>query len=254
MLERTPSEMQYCFTYFYWYIEEEWNQHCQIHLESITSKQCASITYCNTLVRPAFCPFCLGGKQLPASTRWSSWTRETKLWSHLGEHLATACWPRKCPHPLCSLDIESEKSFIYHLNEVHSLQMSASMQKSWPSKRDCGALTWIPGGGSQKGERKRQGEDEQEPRPLNKRFKPSTLDDEADPKPPGHLFDPRATDVSQTSLSLETPKVSLVDLTANGDVLSKSHSSLHQLPLQNIMFASASISLQFRFNFSFITI
>ena len=69
------------------------------------------------------------------------------------------------------------------------LQMSASMQKSWPSKRDCGALTWIPGGGSQKGERKRQGEDEKEPRPLNKRFKPSTLDDEEDPKPPGHLFD-----------------------------------------------------------------
>lgn len=145
--------------------------------------------------------------------------REAKLWSHLGEHLAAACWPRKCPHPLCSLDLESEKSFIYHLNDVHSLQMSASMQKSWPSKRDCEALTWIPGGGSQKGERKRQGEDEQEPRPLNKRFKPSTLDDEEDPKPLGHLFDPRATDVSQTSLSLETPKVSLVDLTTDGDVL-----------------------------------
>jgi hypothetical protein len=78
-LERTLSELQYCFTCFDWYVEEEWNQHCQIYLESITSKRCASITYCNTLVRPAFCPFCLGGKQLPASTRWSSWTRESKL-------------------------------------------------------------------------------------------------------------------------------------------------------------------------------
>jgi hypothetical protein len=117
------------------------------------------------------------------------------------------------------LDLESEKSFIYHLNGVHSLQLSAAMRKSWPSKRDCEALAWIPGSRSRTGERKRQGEDEQEPRPLNKRFKPSTLDDEDDPKPLGHLFDPRATDVSQTSLSLETPNDSVVDLTADGDVL-----------------------------------
>lgn len=132
--------------------------------------------------------------------------------------------------------------------------MSASMQESWPGKRDCGALTWNPGGGNHKGERKRQREDEQEPRPLNKRFKPSTLDDEEDPKPSGYLFYPRATDVSQSSLSLETPKVSLVDLTANGDVLPKSHSSLHQLPLQNIMFASASIPLQYFFRYYLISI
>lgn len=220
-LERMPSELQYCFTCFDWYVEEEWDQHCQKHLESITSKRCASITYCNTLVRPAFCPFCLGGKQLPASNRWSSWTREAKLWGHLGEHLATACWPRKCPHPLCSLDLESEKSFIYHLNDVHGLQMSASMQKSWPSKRDCEALTWAPGAGSQKGKRKRQGGDEQELRSSNKCSKPITLVDEKDPKPPGHLFDPKVTDVSQTSLPLETPKASLMDWTADDDMLPK---------------------------------
>ena len=83
------------------------------------------------------------------------------------------------------------------------------MQKSRPSKRDCEALTGVPGPGSQNGERKRQGEDEQEPRPSNKRFKPSILDNEEDPHPAGQLFDPKATDVSQTSPSLETPKVSL---------------------------------------------
>ena len=93
------------------------------------------------------------------------------------------------------------------------------MQKSWPSKRDCKALTWVPGAGSQKGERKRQGEDEQELRPWNKRFKPNIPDDEEDPKPLGYLFDPRATGVSQTSLSIRTPKVPLVDLTADDDML-----------------------------------
>ena len=97
--------------------------------------------------------------------------------------------------------------------------MSASIQKRWPSKRDCKALTWVSGAGSQKGERKRRGEDEQELRPSKKRFKPNTLDNEEDSKPPGNLFDARATTVSQTSLSLETPEVSVVDLTADDDIL-----------------------------------
>ena len=124
------------------------------------------------------------------------------------------------------------------------------MQKSWPSKRDCGALTWIPGAGSQIGERKRQGEDEQEPRPLNKCFKPSTLDDEEGPKPPGHLFDQRATDVSQTSLSLETPKVSLVDLTANGMCCLRATHHFINCPCRTLYLPP----LQFRFSFSFVTI
>ena len=170
-----------------------------MHLESITSKWWASITYCITFVRPAFCPFCLGDKQLPVSTRWSSWTRELKLWSHLGEHLATASWPRKYPRPLCSLDLESEKSSLYQLNDVHSLHVSALMQKHWPGKGDCKALTWVPGAGSQKGERKRQGEYEQALRPSHKRLKPIILDDEEDSKPPRYLFGRRATDVSQIS-------------------------------------------------------
>ncbi|KAI4264496.1 MAG: hypothetical protein L6R42_000387 [Xanthoria sp. 1 TBL-2021] len=105
------------------------------------------------------------------------------------------------------------------MNDVHNLQMSASMQKSWPSKRNCEALTWIPGAGSQKGERKRQGGDEQELEPRNKCFKPLTLINEEDPKPAGHLFDPKATDVSRTSLALKAPKVSVVDSTADDDML-----------------------------------
>ena len=93
------------------------------------------------------------------------------------------------------------------------------MQKSWSSKRDCEALTWLPGAGSQKRKRKRQGGDEHEIEPLNKHFKPITLDDEEDSNPPGHLSDPKVTDASQTSLSPETLKVSHVDLTADDDML-----------------------------------
>ncbi len=58
-----------------------------MHVTSLTSKRCATITYCHTLVRPAFCPFCLGNQGEPASRRWESWTREAKLWAHLWTHL-----------------------------------------------------------------------------------------------------------------------------------------------------------------------
>ena len=143
-LERLESELKYCFTCFDWFVEEEWNQHCRTHLGSLTSKRCASITYCNTLFRPAFCPFCMGDDQLPASSRWTSWTREAKLWSHLGTHLGASRWPLKCPHPLCSLQLQDETSFLYHLSDVHSLQMSPWMRKSCQSERHSEPLVhWI---------------------------------------------------------------------------------------------------------------
>ena len=217
-LERSPSELKYCFACFDWFVEEEWDRHCLTHLESITSKRCASITYCNTLFRPAFCPFCLGDDQLPASSRWNSWTREAKLWSHLGAHLATMCWPRKCPHPLCSLELESETSFLYHLNDIHSLQMSASLQKSWPSNRDREDLTWASGAMSQKGKRKKQDGDEQEVRLSDKRLKLIPLDEE-DRKPPRQLLNPKATEAIQTSTSPEVSKVAFMDLTTDDDML-----------------------------------
>ncbi len=155
MLERSLSELKYCFACFDWFVEEEWDRHCLTHLRSIASKRCASITHCNTLFRPAFCPFCLGDVCLLASSRWTSWTREAKLWEHLKTHLVTVCWPRQCPHPSYSLEIESETSFLYHLHDIHHLQMSASLQRSWSNKHDRKELIWTPEGMSQQEKRKR---------------------------------------------------------------------------------------------------
>ena len=199
-------------------MEEEWDRHCLTHLESITSKRCASITYYNILFRPTFCPFCLGDDQLPASSRWNSWTREAKLWSHLGAHLATMYWPRKCHHPYCSLELESETLFLYHLNNIHSLHMSASLQKSWPSKRDREDLTWASGAMSQKGKRKRQGGVEQGLQLSDKRLKPIAFDEE-DRKPPRQLLNPKATEAIQTSTPPEVSKVAFMDLTTDNDIL-----------------------------------
>ena len=101
-LERQQSELQYCYFCYDWFVEEEWDQHCKTHIKSISSRRCASITYCNTLFRPVFCPFCLSDKRLPASVRWRSWTKEAKMWNHLESHLEASLWPSACPHPLCS--------------------------------------------------------------------------------------------------------------------------------------------------------
>ena len=110
-------------------MEEEWEEHCSSHLESIVSKRCAPLIYCNTLVRPGFCPFCLGDSKLSSFSRWNSWTREDKLRSHLGSHITASCWPSQCPHPLCGLHFNDELSFFYHLKDVHSLDMNRGKRK-----------------------------------------------------------------------------------------------------------------------------
>lgn len=122
-----------------------------MHVTSLTSKRCATITYCHTLVRPAFCPFCLGDRGEPACRRWESWTRETKLWAHLRTHLDVSRWPLRCPHPLCSLQVADETLLLYHLTDVHGLQMSPQMRKCWQQGRSSGpSINWTSTTASQK--------------------------------------------------------------------------------------------------------
>lgn len=177
-VERSSAEVKYCFTCFHWFVEEEWDRHCQTHLESIISKRCASITYCNTLFRPAFCPFCLGDNRIPARSRWISWTREAKLWQHLKAHLEMSRWPSGCPHPLCSLRIEDETSFLYHLSDAHDLKMTPGISKSW----HCRHTTTPPLRHSNTVSLKRKSldKDEQELRPSKQRMLPVSDDQSAE--------------------------------------------------------------------------
>ena len=145
-----------------------------MHVTSLTSKRCATITYCHTLVRPAFCPFCLGNRSEPASRRWESWTREAKVWAHLRTHLNVSRWPLRCPHPLCSLLVPDETSFLYHLSDIHGLQMSPQVGKSWQSERHSEPLVkWIPDTASHK--RKRQDRDGQDLQPSKRSKDPLQL-------------------------------------------------------------------------------
>ena len=127
-LERMPSELIYCYDCFDWFVEEEWDAHCFEHLKSLSSKRCASITYCSVLLRPSFCPFYMGDNRLRPSSRWQSWTKETKLWNHVTAHIMVYRWPLDCPRPLCNLKFDDKISFLYHLDDIHSLRMSPQMR------------------------------------------------------------------------------------------------------------------------------
>jgi hypothetical protein len=125
-----PADIDYCYFCFSWITEEKWNEHCQSHIDSLSSKRCGSITYCSTLLRPALCPFCIGNKKLDASIRLETWTRENQLRKHIGTHLKGSRWPLKCPFPLCDLELNKKENFLYHLDDVHSLKMSPDKTKT----------------------------------------------------------------------------------------------------------------------------
>lgn len=129
ILDRQKAELKYCYACFDWYVEEEWYEHCQMHLKSIPSKRCGQITYCGTLVRPAYCPFCLNEEHLAAPQRWRHWIREEQLRLHLQSHLRTVSWPLQCPHPLCCNFLENETCFHYHMADVHGLNMRFNLHQ-----------------------------------------------------------------------------------------------------------------------------
>ena len=134
--------MKYCFLCFNWFVEKKWEEHCKSHLKCLALKRCGPITYCGTLVRPGFCPFCTGNETLDAVSRLGSWTRETKLRDHIRSHLRGACWPHKCPFPLCNLQLNVEKSFLYHLNDVHGIGMGRSTKDSKPDGTTNRFIDW----------------------------------------------------------------------------------------------------------------
>ncbi|KAI9764363.1 MAG: hypothetical protein M1840_008501 [Geoglossum simile] len=121
-LNRLQSELIYCFQCFTWFVKEEWSVHCRQHLNSTSSRGCRSISYCHTLIRPGYCPFCLGDETLSADERLQAWTRDTGLMAHLEKHISEAHWPSICPHPLCGIQLQDEMSFWYHLSDDHNLR------------------------------------------------------------------------------------------------------------------------------------
>ena len=110
--------------------------HCQSHLTGIVTKRCGTITYCHTLVRPGYCPFCMSDLALPVSKRLESWTRDYKLWSHVNEHLGQCRWPRVCPHPLCDTFVEDAVALQFHLMDEHGFSRTRPGKAANPAAFD----------------------------------------------------------------------------------------------------------------------
>lgn len=89
---------------------------------------CGTITYCHTLVRPGYCPFCISETASPASKRLESWTRDHKLWSHVNEHLEECRWPRMCPHLLCDTSLQNGAALQYHFVDEHGFSRTTPLR------------------------------------------------------------------------------------------------------------------------------
>lgn len=157
-LGQLQSDVHYCHRCFEWVIGDEWDQHCHSHLSAMTSKRCGTIMFCHTLIRPGYCPFCLGNEALPACERLESWTRDYNLWSHVNEHLKGRKWPCPCPHPLCDLSFEDETKLQFHFMDEHGFgrtrpghlaRLNSQQQYTKPNRKrkfssGDGHIEWIP--------------------------------------------------------------------------------------------------------------
>ena len=134
------SDVHYCHQCFEWVIGRDWEKHCQSHLAKMTTKRCGTTTYCHTLVRPGYCPFCIRGSDPSTSAcrRLESWTRDHKLWNHVEEHLSQSHWPRACPHPLCEKSFVNAEELRFHFVDEHGFSRARSVQVGKSTAPDPG--------------------------------------------------------------------------------------------------------------------
>lgn len=122
--------MQYCYECFKFYSVNEWENHCCVHLANI-SRRCEMVTYCHTLIRPGYCPFCLGDQNQESSKRMRYWKRSNELRAHIEEHLKTL-QEYSCTHPMCQEQFQDEMGLRYHLADIHGLQKAIWDRREQP--------------------------------------------------------------------------------------------------------------------------
>ena len=95
-----------------------------MHLAHISSRRCEIVTYCHTLIRPGYCPLCLGNESLLPSQRMRSWKRSNDLRAHVNGDLKKMAKMGKymCTHPMCKDAFADKMGLRYHLSDVHGFQ------------------------------------------------------------------------------------------------------------------------------------
>ncbi|OJI99576.1 hypothetical protein ASPVEDRAFT_520307 [Aspergillus versicolor CBS 583.65] len=151
------TQLKYCYECFDFFTVAEWEDHCKNYLQRDISRRCEIITYCHTLVRPGYCPFCLGCDRLPPSRRMDAWKRSNELRAHVNEDIKRMSDNYICSHPLCNVKFDSEMHLRYHLCDIHGLNKAIWTQvgdlgKSPKNKGVNDQVTSHAGAGKRKGQ------------------------------------------------------------------------------------------------------
>ncbi|KAJ5673939.1 hypothetical protein N7462_009378 [Penicillium macrosclerotiorum] len=106
LLQVPESSLRYCYECLKWFE----NQHCEV------------VKYRNTVIRPAYCPFCLWDHQKLAKDRLQYWTRSDNLREHIeNQHMQEISWPPKASICGCSQAFENQRELRHYLHDVHGL-------------------------------------------------------------------------------------------------------------------------------------
>ena len=111
--------MEYCYFCSRWFAEgEDWDSHCRQKYLSPPPTDCGALTRCNTMIKPSFCPLCLGQINLAPSIRMKSWRRNADTLDHIFKSHFTGPSLR-CT--LCKETLEIRDAVEYYLVDKHNL-------------------------------------------------------------------------------------------------------------------------------------
>ncbi|PKY00556.1 hypothetical protein P168DRAFT_69675 [Aspergillus campestris IBT 28561] len=60
-----------------------WHDHCAKHIQAWNDRHCGVISYCHTVIRPSYYPWCLSNESLPANHRPKYWMCSADLRKHI---------------------------------------------------------------------------------------------------------------------------------------------------------------------------
>ena len=139
------TSAEFCYLCAEWITcSREWDQHYTTHLEHV-SIYCGIFTFRTSLVRPGFCPFCLGDSDLPVTDRFHQWLVKAALRDHLDKHFKQLLIDPiiGCPHPRCALPMPDNHTLMQHFISYHGIegiadepekcdQLDVTREVSWP--------------------------------------------------------------------------------------------------------------------------
>ena len=148
------TDVHYCYHCFQWVLgPTQWEEHCGDHLQNLQSQTCGTMTHCHALVRPGYCPFCLGKPELSNSRRLESWCRDHSLWQYIDQHLQELTYPCPCPHPLCNSSVEGAQQLQHRFIDKHGLSRTMPKENMSNSnvvrveqiakRKSCNDLVWM---------------------------------------------------------------------------------------------------------------